>query len=115
MSTTIEETIRTALTSSGYGSYTAYARPVVEALTERERELSDKLLDYATDLGADGAEVRTRLTELGMEVSPVEPELDDDDEGGDSSAMDRIEQKLTALIGTVDGLSEFARANGYRG
>ena len=109
----ITQTVRAALNSAGYGSYISYAGPVIEALTARETDLSEKLVDYAVDAGADGDEVRNYLREIGMAVTVIEPEPEDTDDS-DTGALGRIEQLLTHLTGRVDNLTDFARRNGYR-
>lgn len=121
MSTTISETINNALDQRGLSSYKAQARPIVEQLTQREREISDQLLSYASDLGADTTEVKERLRELGMEVTPDPEEeflLEEDDEvedtTADTPAIARIEQALARLTTNIESLTEFARRNGYR-
>lgn len=112
----INDTIQRALQEAGYGSYFSYARPVVEALTRRETDLSEKLIDYAVDAGADADEVKAYLREIGMAVTPdptPEPEVDESDD--EDSVLARIDERLATLAATVESLSRFARDNGYRG
>lgn len=114
----IAQTVRSAMNGRGQGSYyDSYATPVVAALVDRETELSERLIDYAVDAGASAAEVRDYLRQIGMAVAadaePEEEEEPDNDE--DTSALGRIEQTLNRLATRIDGLTDFARRNGYRG
>ena len=114
----IEDTIREVLTANGHEAYLRFADPVIGALTTREMNLGEKLVDYAIDAGADSTEVRAYLSEIGMAVAEPDPwvvdeddEEDADDEAGEAqiaAALDRIERRL-------DNLTDFARRNGYRG
>jgi vacuolar-type H+-ATPase subunit I/STV1 len=111
----IEQAIRTALNGRGMGSYfDQYARPVVVALNARETDLSERLVDYAVDAGGDAAEVRAYLREIGMAVAD-EPEDEADDEDGSDESNTRIASTLERIERTLEGLTSFARANGYRG
>lgn len=116
MSTTIQQTVQTALSQQGLNGYARQAEPVIALLVNRERDISERLIDYAGDLGADTREVRQQLSGLGMAVPEPEPEDDDDeDTTADSAAIGRIEQMLTAMGRQIDSLTDFARRNGYRG
>lgn len=111
----ISQTISRSLQDAGYGSYAAYARPVIEALTARENELAEKLVDYAVDAGADAGEIRAYLREIGMAVA-TEPEEDlesADDE--DEDDIERIEKSLADIARQIGALTAFARDNGFRG
>lgn len=114
MSTTIQQTVQTALSQQGLNGYARQAEPVIALLVDREREISGRLIDYAGDLGADTEAVRRQLSELGMAVPEPEPE-DDEDTTADSAAIGRIEQMLTAMGRQIESLTDFARRNGYRG
>lgn len=112
----ISATVQAALQNAGYGSYMTYARPVVEALDTREREIASLLIDYAVDAGADADEVKAYLREIGMAVTPdPEPEVEDDESDDEDSVLARIDERLATLAATVESLSQFARNNGYRG
>lgn len=122
MSTTINETVTAELSARGLTSYTTSAQPVIQKLTEREREISDKLLAFATDQGASAGEVREFLVSLGMEVTPEpepEPEDDDDDDRDDvlgrvESALLRVEQSFGRINERLDDLEGIARRYGAR-
>jgi hypothetical protein len=118
-SASISDTIQQALQQAGYGSYVSYARPVVEALEAREKEIASQLIDYAIDYDASEEEVRTYIAETGMAVPDpvVEDEEDEEDEpeSADTGAIGRVERLLTSLTERIDSLTEFARTNGYRG
>ena len=72
----ITQTVRTALNSAGYGSYISYAGPVIEALTARENDLAEKLIDYAVDAGADADEVKQYMRQIGLIVPATEEDPD---------------------------------------
>lgn len=106
-SASIRQTVANALRATGYGSYMEYADPVIEALTAREAKLSGELIDFGVDSGGDESEIRSYLSEIGMNVSPVSPEVDVDSVIT-TDALREIGEQLRAL-------TEFARANGFRG
>jgi hypothetical protein len=117
MSTTIQDTVANALNERGMSSYVQSARPVVDLLKARERDLAEALLSYATDLGADSDEVRAELSKLGMEVPDAEPEddEDDDDEWTDeriNAEYKSIKDMLDSLRSDVEALKTAARRNG---
>lgn len=109
----IQQTVEQTLTRTGYGSYMRQAGPVVEALVARETGLAEKLIDYAVDAGAEEDEIRAYLTEIGMSV-PAQPVEEDDDEEDEEDNSD-ILRGLRRIEDRIDSLTEFARANGYRG
>jgi hypothetical protein len=113
----IATTVRTALNGRGQGSYyDSYAPPVVAALVERETDLSEKLIDYAVDAGADGTEVKAYLREIGMAVATdPEPETQAEESADPEDILTRIDANLRTLTATVTSLTDFARRNGYRG
>ena len=108
----ISQTVQRALQDAGYGSYIAYAGPVIEALTARETAMADKLVDYAVDAGADLDEVQRYLREIGMIVPHVEEDIEDEVE---TTTLSRIENSLGAIARQIESLTQFARSNGYRG
>jgi len=116
----IAQTIRTAMNTNGAGGYyDTYARPVVVALTTRETELSEKLVDYAVDAGADGAEVKAYLREIGMAVATdpesEDPESEDVESEDEDATTTRIASALERIEQRIESLTDFARRNGYRG
>jgi hypothetical protein len=116
--TSIEETVRTALNERGYSSYMNVAQPVIEKLAERERGITEQLLSLAGDLGADTDDVRGRLAELGLTLPAVSVlDDDDDDEEDDAPEPDGSDtsSKLDAIMARLDSLTAFARRNGYSG
>lgn len=116
----INETIREALQDSGYGSYISYAGPVIEALQQRERELSSLLIDYAVDAGADETEVRAYLREIGMVVAepqsePEDQRLESDEDSMTEDVLTSLDAKINSIAEMVNSLAQFARSNGFRG
>jgi len=107
----ISQTVQRALQDAGYGSYIAYAGPVIEALTARETAMADKLVDYAVDAGADLDEVQRYLREIGMIV----PHVEESEDEVETTTLSRIENSLGAIARQIESLTQFARSNGYRG
>ena len=115
MTTTIQETVSTALRDRGLGSYADSAGPVIDVLVDRERNISEQLLTIASDLGADPGDIREQLSRLGMAVPEPEPEEEDeDDEPSDEDLLRRVDA-LDEIMRRLDSLTEFARRNGYGG
>ena len=107
----IGHVVEDILVARGYSQYRSYASPVIDGLIERERDVADRIVD-AEGIG-DGLtrdEIRAILEGCGMSVRPpVEAEAGQPMAEADlASVLGRIERTLGAL-------TEFARANGYRG
>src|SRR5262245_13548927 len=107
----IGHVVEDILVARGYSQYRSYASPVIDGLIERERDVADRIVD-AEGIG-DGLtrdEIRAILEGCGMSVRPpVEAEAEQPMAEADlASVLGRIERTLGAL-------TEFARANGYRG
>lgn len=112
MSTTIEETVRTSLRESGRDGYFTYAEPVIRALVERERSISERLIAQGEDqLELDREEIADLLSEAGLSVPVQAPAEQVEGEG----QLGRIEQMLTSLTERIESLTTFARRNGYSG
>jgi hypothetical protein len=115
--TSIEQTVSQYLNGNGLGGYANRVQPVVDNLIARERDMSEKLITYAVDQGANESEVRSYLEQIGMTVPSAEPFILDDDEeeeeapSGDSDTS----SKLDAIMARLDSLTAFARRNGYSG
>lgn len=118
--TTINETVRQAMTNRGYDSYMQYAEPVITDLVSREQEIVGHLLTFAESSELDVSTVRNVLTEAGMHMPPeptpgVQETTQAQGDGGLAETLGRIEQALTAQNQAISGLTEFARRNGYNG
>jgi len=112
---TIEETVRQALRDDRREDYMAYAGRVIEYLTTRERDISDKLMDAAeTELDIERSEVRNILVDVDMEVTP-ETAPTNGEAAADQDSLAQIMATLEQIAGKVDGLAQFARQNGYTG
>jgi uncharacterized protein YhaN len=112
MSTTIEETVRTSLRESGREGYFTYAEPVVRALVDRERAISERLMAQGEEqLELDREEIADLLSEAGLSV-PVQAPIEQVEGEGQ---LGRIEQMLTSLTERIESLTTFARRNGYSG
>jgi predicted metal-dependent phosphoesterase TrpH len=114
MSTTIEETVRTSLRESGREGYFTYAEPVVRALVDRERAISETLMAKGEEqLELDREEIADLLSEAGLSV-PVQAPIEQV-EGNGEGQLGRIEHMLTSLTERIESLTTFARRNGYSG
>lgn len=111
---TIEETVNNALRARGLDSYSQYARPVIEVLQDREREITTSLIAFAEERDVDPDDVRVMLAQTGLTM-PSEPEPEvQQQEGADGTAaiLSRIEQTLTQTVARLDGLESVARRRG---
>lgn len=117
----INDTVATSLREAGNASYLGYAGPVISQLVEREQTISERLLAYAGDLGANVGEVRTYLSGLGMAVPDEETDSDEDTDDEADEDMDLADQvsalteAVRSLTGTVNQMATFARRHGFSG
>jgi hypothetical protein len=105
---TITETITSALQSAGYGQYTSYAAPVIEALEARQAEQVEALTAYAQERGVSAEEVRPVFVEAGLVEPMPEPEAT---LGEDSLSL---QAEVSRLGGLVQRLIDAAAARGLR-
>ena len=117
MSSSIAETVNGALAQAGLSQYQSHARPVVDALNEREQNMAEQLIGYATQQGLSEEDAATALRQVGMSMpTPPAPaatgtvaSADEANQGGDlADVLNRINETLTSL-------AQFARSNGWRG
>lgn len=119
MTSSIQETVNSALQSNGLGSYMNHARPVVSALQAREADIADSLISFATSQGLGEEDATAALRQTGMfmrEVIPPTPvpgtvASADGQNTGDAD----LAQVLRNINETLTSLSQFARSNGWRG
>lgn len=103
--TTIQETVDQSLRSAGYGSYSTYARPVVDALVTREQGMFSELLVAGRSLGASESQVRDALIAVGM-AEPVAAPI----QGGVSitseqrDALSGLREKVNGVLAEIDGV-----------
>jgi hypothetical protein len=69
--TSIQETVQQEMSRNGLSGYTAQARPVIDALVERERGISDTLIRFATEQGLTRSDASAACEEAGLAVRPV--------------------------------------------
>lgn len=130
MQTTIEQTCATALNAAGLGSYISQARPVVTRLVEREENLARDLITWAGQHGLPEDQARQMLHAYGMHVPQLvsvqtfsgdAPQQAAPPVGTVASAQqqnegtDPLAQTLARIEQTLNGLTQFARENGYQG
>ena len=120
MTSSIQETVNTALQSNGLGSYMSHARPVVASLQDREAEIAESLIGFATSAGMPEVEATAAIREAGLYMPPPPApaavpapgtigSADEANQGGDlADVLNRINETLTSL-------AQFARSNGWRG
>lgn len=112
---TIQETVRDELIRQNLGHYQSHARPVIEALERRERDMCERIITFATSKGLTREEATESLRQIGMtvpqpvRVGSVASASQANAEGGDLAAV------LQRITDQLDGLTSFARDNGYSG
>ena len=125
MTSSISETVNTALTANGLGSYMSHARPVVDSLQEREAEIAESLIGFATSAGMPEVEAVAAIREAGLYLPPppvatlasadmqnqAGSEPRHRAEGGDDNALAAT---LARINDTLEDLAGFARQNGWR-
>lgn len=105
---TITETVQSALTEAGNGSYMSYAAPVIAALEAREQEITDALTEIAVDKGLSSDEANAVLVQAGLVQPAPEPEAA---LGEDSLSL---QAEVSRLGGLVQRLIDAAAARGLR-
>ncbi len=105
MSSSIAETVNSALAQNGLSQYQSHARPVVDALNAREAEMSDRLIAFATRQGLSEEDAAVALRQVGMTmpeppapgtIASADAANQAGDTGGDLAAvLDRINETLT--------------------
>lgn len=101
----INTVVETSLRESGRGAYISYAAPVVSALTEREQEIAENLIQFAVSKGLSQEEAKAAVEQAGLTL-PVEPEPE-------PVAVEA--STLSSLQRSIESLTRFARQHGYRG
>lgn len=66
----VRDTVITTMQSAGLGSYASQAGPVITALENRESEIVDNLISFASENGMDKATSLRALNDCGLTVSP---------------------------------------------
>jgi|SRR5215468_6582230 len=117
----IDDVIGSEMRDRGLGTYAVQARPIIEVLLERERRLSEAIIDFAVAEGMEEQAARDSLRGLGMEVRSQQPVAVMTGTVASAAAAnaenpdDPVAVALARINQTLDGLTQFARANGYRG
>ena len=120
MTSTISETVQNALTQNGLSQYASHARPVVDALTQREQEMAEALIGYATQQGMSEEDAAQACRSVGMHL-PVPPPVatlasaeaqNQQAVGGTDDAS--LAATLSRINDTLEDLAGFARQNGWR-
>ena len=119
---TIQETVERELDRQGLGSYRNSARPVIDALVERERTISDAIWQAAEAEGIDSPQARQTLEATGLEFRPAPVQAAQANGGGEGDAtLAAIQSTLQAVHRDVQGLSrrlsaaeQFASRHGFR-
>jgi len=110
---TVHEVVIEAMQENGLGGYTDRARPVIDALTERDAEIAERLLDEGVEMGARQDQVRALLIEVGLMPAPVLEAVSSNGHG--ESTDDEVMAMLRGIRSDLDSLKSFARRNGYSG
>jgi hypothetical protein len=134
--TSIRNTITTALSAQGINAdgYGEYVDAAAEALTEREYQFSEQIIDtVAYQFGVSKDEVQRRVEQLGMAVRPApepEPEVevmnlealfadDEDPATGEEevseapSELVKAIKKLTKRVKKLEKVASRAKEHGY--
>jgi hypothetical protein len=124
----ITQTVEQALVSTGLSSYRNAAQPIITRLEERERRLSQEIITFATGEGMSLDTARQQLTALGMAVPMLQPVStmtgtapEAPPPVGSVASADAqnnppsTEDLLARIAQQLDGLTQFARDNGYQG
>src|SRR5262245_22733004 len=90
---TINDTVLRTMRTVGLGGYEDRAKPVIDALREREDHIVVALTNYAVEQGMDRTQVRQALADCGLDVQPdaatVDPRI--------AAAEQMIEQAQATL------------------
>lgn len=108
----VNEVVTEAMQEHGLGGYQDRAAPVIEALSERDEEIADRLIAFATDQGLSEEQARNLMIEVGLLSRPAPVAVADVPEDGASSDTNAI---LARIENTLSGLTAFARRHGYNG
>lgn len=109
--TTINETVEQGMRNAGFGQYVTQARPIVQALVEREQTIAKGLADAAAQNGIDRREAVRIFEGLGIHT-PVEQAQAAQAADGEQDLATMVRQ----LAETVGNLVTFARDRaGFRG
>lgn len=119
MSTSIAETVSSALTQAGLSQYQSHARPVVTALNEREASIAESLIGFATQQGMAEEDAAAALREMGMTMPAPPPTIGTvASASAANQAASGEDGDLAAVLGrinsTLEDLAGFARQNGWR-
>jgi hypothetical protein len=101
----IRDTVREALRTSGLQGYERQAGPVITALEQREQEIADAVRRVAQDKGLRSHEIDGVMRQVGLADSSTST----------STSASGGSADLASLQRQVDSLTAFARQNGYRG
>jgi len=114
--TSIRNTIATALVNDGINldGYGHYIDLAVEALEEREYNISDQLVQFAQEQTSYGeAAIRSILRETELSERPApEPETvtpDDDEPLTEDERLTKIEDQIGKLVEVVGTLTDLAK------
>lgn len=113
--TTINDTVTTTLARAGLSGYEQQARPVIDALVQREQQITADLIEGAVQRGIPRDEAVRVFEGVGLTLPTPDPvammprPTAAPAEGGNLAAQ------VTALARAVADLTEFARSTGFRG
>lgn len=106
--TSIQETVQQAMSRHGLSGYTSQARPVIDALVERERAISDTLIRFATEQGLTRSDASAACAEAGLAVRPVAaaPTSGSGDMG---SQIEDLRSQVRAIAEALDNMTRTNR------
>lgn len=110
----VREVVIEAMQEHGMAGYVNQAGPVLDVLVERDSDIADSLIEAGVGLGAPEERVRSLMIEVGLLPAPLVAVSSNGNtesaEGGDD-----VMGMLRSIQSSIEGLTTFARANGYRG
>ena len=125
MTRSINDTVRDQLSSHGLGQYQSQVRPIVDTLVQREAAIAGEIITYAASQGLHPDEARRMLSDLGMHVPALEPVSvmtgSSTPQPGTVASAEAANNPVTTdellarISQQLDGLTAFARENGYQG
>lgn len=66
----VRNTVQEAMRTNGLDGYIGQADPVIRALEEREYEIGERLVQYATSQGLSEFDARGAMTSAGLDLRP---------------------------------------------
>lgn len=109
--TSIQETVQQEMSRRGLSGYTSQARPIIDALVERERAISDTLIRFATEQGLTRSDASAACEEAGLAVRPMTPSNMTTGSTGGGDMGSQIEDLRSQVRAIAEALDNMTRTN----